>query len=199
MFRRHSTRTISKAVRAGDAAQANGVLACLLVFWLVVSAGCTPAASGPVRGQDGAQDDRGAVLALEGGAAMVLAEQGFDTYAALFHPDYTNWSGGARALDRAGFLEAVRKWYDAGNRAVCAALQPVSVDIVGDLAYSRYLMREEFNDGTIFVGRFASLARQDGGRWLLYRTSFSTVFRGAPDAAPPGLVPARCEAGAPGP
>lgn len=146
-----------------------------------------------------AQDNPEAVLALEGGAAMVLTTQGFDAYAALFHPEYTNWSGGERVLDRAGFLAAVRAWYDAGSHAVCAALHPVSVDVVGDLAYSRYLMREEFNDGTIFVGRFASVARRDGERWLLYRTSFSTVFRGSPDAAPSGLVPARCEPGAPSP
>ena len=173
------------------------VCACLLVFLAAMSAGCSAGTDPrPAEGQGDVQADREAVLALEGGAAMVLAEQGFDTYAALFHPEYTNWSGGDRVLDRAGFLDAVRDWYGAGNRAVCAALQPLSVDIIGDLAYSRYLMREEFNDGTIFVGRFASLARRADGQWRLYRTSFSTVFRGAPDAAPAGLVPARCEAGA---
>ncbi|MGE0040656.1 MAG: nuclear transport factor 2 family protein [Vicinamibacterales bacterium] len=177
-------------------ARANGVLASLLALSVAVSAGCA-------RGADQAPadppDDPAAVLALEGGAAMALAEQGFDAYAALFHPDYTNWSGGERVLDRAAFLAAVRAWYDAGNHAVCAALHPLSVDIAGDIAYSRYLMREEFNDGTIFVGRFASLARRDDGRWRLYRTSFSTVFRGAPADAPPGLVPAGCaaDAGAP--
>ena len=99
---------------------------------------------------------------------MVLTTQGFDAYAALFHPEYTNWSGGERVLDRAGFPEAVRTWHDAGNHAVCAALHPVS-------------------------------ARRDGERWLLYRTSFSTVFRGPPDAAPSGLVPARCGPGGPSP
>jgi len=83
-----------------------------------------------------------------------------------------------KVLGREAYLEAVRGWYDAGNRAVATELRPLSIDLLGDLALSRYVLRGEFNDGTAFVGRFASLARRHQGRRTLYRTSFSTVYRG---------------------
>lgn len=125
------------------------------------------------------------MLALEKDVALVLANQGFDAYAALFHPEYTNWSGGDTVLDRQAFLGRVGAWYDAGNRAVSTAIQPVTIEIMGDLALSRYTQREEFSDGTAFVGRFVTLARRHEGRWTLYRTSFTTVFRGPRQDAPP--------------
>ncbi|MDQ8177439.1 MAG: hypothetical protein P3A58_08795 [Gemmatimonadota bacterium] len=82
--------------------------------------------------------------------------------------------------------------------ASCGSVTPPSADpakdreqvmaLERDVALSRYTLREEFSDGTAFVGRFASLARRHEGRWLLYRTSFSTIFRGpAKDA--PSLAP----------
>ncbi|MGD9906746.1 MAG: nuclear transport factor 2 family protein [Vicinamibacterales bacterium] len=129
--------------------------------------------------------DRAAVRALEEGVALVLARDGFDAYAALFHDGYTNWSGGPEPVDRATYLARVRSWYDAGNRAVATEMRPVSIDIEGDLAISRYVLREEFTDGTAFVGRFTSVARRTGSRWQLYRTSFTTVYRGAKASAPP--------------
>jgi hypothetical protein len=129
--------------------------------------------------------DREQVLALEQNVALVLANQGFDAYAALFHPEYTNWSGGDAVLDRQAYLDRVRPWYDAGNRAVATDIRPITVDIMGDLALSRYTLREDFSDGTAFVGRFVSLARRQEGRWRLYRTSFTTVFRGPRQDAPP--------------
>lgn len=115
---------------------------------------------------------------------MVLARDGFDAYAALFHADYTNWSGGVEAVDRATYLARVRTWHDAGNRAVATEMHPVSIEIEGDLAISRYILREEFNDGTAFVGRFTSVARRTDARWQLYRTSFTTAYRGPKDQAP---------------
>jgi ketosteroid isomerase-like protein len=132
--------------------------------------------------------DREQVLALERDVALVLANEGFDAYAALFHPDYNNWSGGDSVIGREAFLRRVKAWYDAGNRAVAVEIRPVSTEIMGDLAYSRYALREDFADGTAFVGRFASLSRRHERRWLLYRTSFTTIYRGpAKDA--PGLAP----------
>ncbi|MGE0815474.1 MAG: nuclear transport factor 2 family protein [Vicinamibacterales bacterium] len=133
-------------------------------------------------------EDRAQVLALERDVALVLAKQGFDAYAALFHADYTNWSGGDAALDRQTYLDRVKTWYDAGNHAVAVNIRPVSIEIMGDLALSRYVLREQFSDGTAFVGQFASLARRHERRWLLYRTSFSTIFRGPVEDAP-GLAP----------
>lgn len=140
--------------------------------------------AGVARGQAGGTD-REEVLALERDVALVLAQQGFDAYAALFHPDYTNWSGGDTVLTRQAYLDRVKPWYEAGNRAVATDLRPVTIEILGDYALSRYRLREDFTDGTAFVGRFVSVARRYDGRWTLYRTSFITDFRGPRSEAPP--------------
>lgn len=128
--------------------------------------------------------ERRSVEALEKSYAMVLAEQGFEPYAALFHPDYNHWADGGAVRDRAAFLASVRTWYDAGNKAVAVSMRPISTDILGDYALARYELREDFNNGESFVGRFASVLRRHEGRWLAYRTNFQTLYYGATESAP---------------
>jgi ketosteroid isomerase-like protein len=169
---------------SSSSCQAKSITWALLGFAAATFLGCAAARETPGAEVTDEGRERDEVRALEEGVALVLANEGFDAYAALFHPDYTNWSGGPKVLDREAFLEAVRRWYDAGNRAVAVEMRPLSIELLGDLALSRYVLREEFNDGTVFVGRFASLARRHEGRWTLYRTSFSTVYRGAREEAP---------------
>jgi len=128
--------------------------------------------------------DQRAVRELETDVALVLTKQGFDAYAAHFHPDYSNWTGRGAPIGRAEFLTGVKQWHAAGNHAVAVKLQPISFVVFGDVALSRYRLREDFNDGTSFVGRFNSLARREGGRWLLFRTQFETEYRGETAKAP---------------
>lgn len=128
--------------------------------------------------------DQRAVRELETEVAMVLAQQGFEPYARLFHPDYSNWTGTGAPIGRAQFLDGVRKWHDAGNKAIAVALQPISFEVFGDVALSRYRLREDFKDGSSFVGRFNSLAKREGGQWLLFRTQFVTEFHGETAKAP---------------
>lgn len=139
---------------------------------------------------------RAEVLALEKGVARVLAEEGFSAYAARFDPDFTQWADGRPPLDRAGFLERVRQWHVAGVAAVSTRMVPIAVEVSGDRALSRYVLREDFNDGTSFVGCFNSLARRSDGRWRLYRTLLTTRYRGPSAAAP---EPAAGASGACGP
>lgn len=115
---------------------------------------------------------------------MILVEQGFDAYAAQFHRDYSNWADGGEAFSRERFLAGVKSWYQRGNRAVAVKMAPVSTEIFGDFALSRYRLREDFSDGTSFVGHFTSLAAKQDGRWLLFRTSFTTLYRGKTSGAP---------------
>jgi len=122
--------------------------------------------------------DQRAVRELETEVALVLTRQGFDAYAAHFHPDYSNWTGRGAPIGRAEFLVGVKAWHAAGNHAVAVALQPISFEVFGDVALSRYRLREDFKDGTSFVGRFNSLAKREGGRWLLFRTQFETEYQG---------------------
>ena len=91
-------------------------------------------------------------------------------------------------IGRAEFLAGVKQWHAAGNHAVAVHLQPISFEVFGDVALSRYRLREDFRDGTSFVGRFNSLAKRvssgEGGRWLLFRTQFETEYQGATAQAP---------------
>jgi hypothetical protein len=158
--------------------------AVLRVPLLLLLAAPAPAADIGASCPDHSNEDRCAVERLEGHIAMVLTEQGYDTYAAQFHPDYTNWADGGALLTRDAFLEGVQRWYRKGNRAVSVRMVPVSTEIFGDFALSRFRLREDFNDDTSFVGNFASLARKHDGKWLLFRTSFTTLYRGKTSSAP---------------
>ena len=131
-----------------------------------------------------AEQDRAAIRQLEEGVARVLADEGFDAYADLFHADYSNWGDGGVARDRAAFLSDVQRWHAGGGHAVATHMAPLSIEVFGDLALSRYVLREDFNDGSAFVGRFVSLAKREHGAWLLFRTSYTTLYQGPAADAP---------------
>lgn len=128
--------------------------------------------------------DQRDVRELETGVALVLARQGFEAYAAHFHADYSNWTGRGAPIGRAAFLAGVKAWHGAGNHAVAVQMQPFTIEVWGDFALSRYRLREDFSDGSSFVGRFTSLAKREGGRWQLFRTQFETEYQGETSKAP---------------
>lgn len=130
-----------------------------------------------------ADDQEAAVLNMERDLALVLTRDGFDAFAAQFHDDFTLWIDG-REVARADYLPRVAAWRAAGNGAISTRMLPVSVDVFGDLALSRFVLREDFIDGTSFVGRFVSLARRDNGCWQAYRSTVFTLYRGASGNAP---------------
>lgn len=130
-----------------------------------------------------AQDEEEAVLAMERDLALVLSREGFAAFAAQFHHDFTLWIDGGE-IARAEYLPRVAAWRAAGNGAISTQMRPVSVDVFGDFALSRYVLRENFIDGTSFVGRFVSLARRSGGCWQVYRSTVFTLYRGPSEDAP---------------
>jgi len=130
-----------------------------------------------------ADDQEAAVLNMERDLALVLTRDGFDAFSAQFHDDFTLWIDG-REVARADYLPPVAAWRAAGNGAVSTRMLPVSVDIFGDLALARFVLREDFIDGTSFVGRFVSLARRDNGCWRVYRSNVFTLYRGPSGNAP---------------
>lgn len=112
-------------------------------------------------------------------------EAGYEAYAELFHPDYTNWYmvGDKEMLTtREQFLGGVKRWLDEGNYANFSKVVPISVEIFGDIAYVRHLQEEHFyhpdKAPTMFVGHFASLMKKHKGKWTFYRTSFQHRYRG---------------------
>lgn len=112
-------------------------------------------------------------------------EAGYEAYATLFHPDYTNWYmvGDKDTLTtREQFLGGVKKWLEAGNYATYSKVVPISVEIFGDIAYLRHLQEEHFHHPdkapTMFIGHFASLMKRHNGKWTFYRTSFQHRYRG---------------------
>jgi hypothetical protein len=156
----------------------------LLACALIASAAPAPAEPVAPPCSAGLSADACAVEQLERDIALVLAREGFAAYAARFHPGYSNWGDGGAPLARAEFLAAVKGWHQRGNHAVAVRMVPLSTEVLGDFALSRYRLREDFSDGTSFVGHFTSLAARHEGQWLLYRTSFTTLYRGPAAGAP---------------
>lgn len=147
-----------------------------------------PDAAAPTIASDTVQTDRAEIEELEGRVALILLVRGFDAFEALFHPDYVNWADGRTLTTREQYLAGVRRWFDQGNHATRTTMRPVSIEVFGDIALSRYRLREDFNNGQSFVGHFASLARRHEGRWLLYRTNFTTLYRGPTAEVPDALA-----------
>jgi len=125
------------------------------------------------------------IIELNRWVPLVLKEAGFEAYTELFHPDYTNWymQGEEGILTtREQFLGGVRGWFEDGNYANFSEVQPISIDILGDVAYFRHIQEEHFvhPDGSqsMFKGYFASIMKKHEGKWTFYRTSFSELYRG---------------------
>lgn len=116
---------------------------------------------------------------------LALKEAGFEAYTALFHPEYTNWyMRGEEGIltTREQFLTGVKGWFEDGYYANFSEVQPISIDIFGDIAYLRHIQEEHFvhPDGTksMFKGYFAAIMKKHKGKWTFYRTSFSELYRG---------------------
>lgn len=129
--------------------------------------------------------DQREIIEVNRWVPLALSEAGFEAYADLFHPDYTNWYMGGDTgflTTREEFLSSVREWFEAGNYATYSKVLPISVEVFGDIAYVRHLQEEHFvvDDGepTQFVGYFASLMKKHNGKWTFFRTSFTERYRG---------------------
>ena len=125
------------------------------------------------------------IIELNRWVPLAAKEAGYKAYTDLFHPEYTNWymAGDKESLrTREQFLTAVKGWFEAGNYATFSKVEPISVEVFGDLAYVRYVQEEHFHHpdqpATKFVGHFASLMKKHKGKWTFYRTSFQDRFRG---------------------
>lgn len=158
----------------------------LLLFAL---AWVAPATAKEVTAEDAAtsnwSQDQREIIELNRWVPLAPKESGYAAYAALFHPDYTNWYmvGDKETLTtREQFLGRVKQWLDAGNYATYSKVVPISVEVFGDLAYVRHLQEEHFHhpdkSPSKFVGHFASLMKKHQGKWTFYRTSFQARYRG---------------------
>lgn len=125
------------------------------------------------------------IIARNEAVPLVLKEKGFTAYAKMFHPDYTNWymPGDKDSVrSRENYLDSVKDWFENGNYAIYSKVTPISVEIVGDIAYEQHVQEEHFIDAngnkTKFIGHFSSLMKKYEGKWTFYRTSFQERYRG---------------------
>ncbi|NNE06657.1 MAG: nuclear transport factor 2 family protein [Xanthomonadales bacterium] len=90
------------------------------------------------------------------GMGPALRDQGMEAYAKRYHPDFRHWdiTGSGRVSDHAGAVAAWSRFDEAGHVITCTHVIPVTIDIVGDLAYAR-LVYEQANrmaDGAMTYG-----------------------------------------------
>lgn len=143
-------------------------------------------------------EEQSKIIELNRWVALAPKEAGFEAYAELFHPDFTNWymAGDKESLrTRADYLSLVKDWLEAGNYATFSKVTPISIDIFGDVAYIRQVKEEHFHHSdqapTKFVGHFASVMKKHKGKWTFYRTSFDTRYRGPMAAESATTEPSR--------
>ena len=77
--------------------------------------------------------DQQAIIEVNRFVPLALKEVGFDGYAALFHPDYTNWymiGDLERLTQREQYLANVKVWFEKGNYANFSKVVPISVAIL---------------------------------------------------------------------
>ncbi|MFC3094519.1 nuclear transport factor 2 family protein [Alteromonas sediminis] len=158
----------------------------LMVYLLLLVCQLTLASENAHLGENTEWDDeQSAIIEVSRWVALAPKEAGFQAYSDLFHPDFTNWymAGDEKSVrGRDEYLSLVKDWLEAGNHATYSEVTPVSVDVIGDIAYIRQIKEEHFHhpDGppTMFIGHFASLMKKYKGKWTFYRTSFETRYRG---------------------
>lgn len=152
-----------------------------IILLALVAVPATPAAA--------LTDDQEQVIAAMEHIPMLLASEEFDTFAAYFHSDFSQWFvGNTEVRDRTAYLAAIRQWYEAGNRPVSNEVRPVSIQIRGNVAITRAFFEETSKDRlglentvsywgeTIFV--------KENGHWLQFSASLSPTTGLAPDPPP---------------
>jgi ketosteroid isomerase-like protein len=134
--------------------------------------------AGPAAAQDESADDLRRLLdAIERlSAATAPGGGGADEYAQVLADDYSRWTLGSSTInDKATWVDGVRGWFEEGWRVADRTVDNVDVEIRGDLAFARRLVRESYvgPDGSKTASRSAVAEvwtrESDGIAWKLLR------------------------------
>ena len=125
------------------------------------------------------ETDKQAIAQLQKDIPLILAEQGWKPYEAVFGKDYQNWQMMRDTmLSREQFLAGVKSWYEDGNRAVGSETETIGfIPLAPDLVMYLHKQVETFDltrtDETVARDiRFVSIFRKEAGEWKVQFTAF---------------------------
>lgn len=110
-----------------------------------------------------------------------LRDKGIAAYAERYHEEFRHWriqgAGGMSTKESA--INSWSKFHDDGHRITCTYVKPVTVDIVGELAFARlvYEQTTTFADGRTQTGlwRMFDVFKRYGDTWQVLESNMVDV------------------------
>lgn len=89
---------------------------------------------------------------------------------------FTQWTVGSTTINqREVWIDGIAEWFDAGWRVIDGSLEVLEIDIHGDIATTRRVVRETFKspegDTTTYDSGVVETWVNCEGKWMLLRAS----------------------------
>ncbi len=114
-------------------------------------------------------------------ASMRVDGGGGEAYGGILADGFTRWTVGSTTInEREGWIDGIAEWFDAGWRVIDGSLEVLEIDIHGNIATTRRVVRESFKspegDITTYESGVVEVweKSKDGGQWLLRRASVTS-------------------------
>lgn len=109
-------------------------------------------------------------------ASMRIDGGGGEAYAAVLSEGFTRWTVGSTTINkREGWIDGITEWFDAGWRVIDGSLEVLEIDIHGEIATTRRVVRETFKsqegDTTTYESGVVETWVNSDGKWMLLRAS----------------------------
>ena len=113
-----------------------------------------------------------------------LTERGLDAYAERYHEDFRHWDiqGSGRIGNKDSAIRAWSRFHEEGHRITCTHVEPVTIDIVGDIAIARLLYEQSdtLADGSTRTGvwRMVDVFKRYGDTWQVLESNMVKLAPG---------------------
>lgn len=117
----------------------------------------------------------------------VLRDEGVAAYTKRYHDDFRHWDiqGSGRIGNKESAAKFWGKFHEDGHRITCTYVEPVTVDVVGDISVARliYEQTDQYADGNESTGlwRMVAVFKRMGDSWQVLGTNLITTEPAADD------------------
>ena len=110
-----------------------------------------------------------------------LRDKGIEAYAERYHEDFRHWdiAGSGRMSTKEGAIRAWSGFHEAGHRVTCTHVEPITIDIEGDLAFARllYEQTDTYADGRVSTSlfRMVDVFKRYGDTWQVLESNMIDI------------------------
>ena len=110
-----------------------------------------------------------------------LRDEGIEAYARRYHEDFRHWDidNSGRMATKESAIRAWSKFHEDGHRITCTHVEPITIDIVGDLAFARllYEQTDTYADGRTSTGlwRMVDVFKRHGDTWQVLESNMVDI------------------------